>query len=48
MSAAVMTVDAGGTKYECEGIAKAGSCYVDSVQMLTTDVTIIGGTVEEA
>ena len=48
MSAAVMTVDAGGTKYECEGIAKSGSCYVDSVQMLQTDVTIIGGTVEEA
>lgn len=48
MMAANMTVDAGGTKYACEGIGKSGNMYRDSVQTLTTDVMIVGGSVEEA
>tara|TARA_Y100000287_G_scaffold151653_1_gene127342 strand:- start:1544 stop:3913 length:2370 start_codon:yes stop_codon:yes gene_type:complete len=48
MSGAVMTVDAGGTKYECEAIATSGAANRDSVQRLQTDVTVIGGTVEQA
>ena len=43
MMAANMTVDAGGTKYACEGIGKSGNMYRDSVQTLTTDVMIVGG-----
>ena len=48
MSGAVMTVDAGGTKYECEAIATSGAANRDSVQRIQTDITVIGGTVEQA
>jgi hypothetical protein len=48
MSGANMTVDAGGTKYECEAIATSGMANRDSVQRLQTDITVIGGTVEQA
>ena len=48
MSGANMTVDAGGTKYECEAIATSGAANRDSVQRLQTDITVIGGTVEQA
>ena len=48
LSTASVSVNAGGTKYDVSAVARNGSCYTDAVQMLQTDVTIIGGTVEEA
>ena len=48
LSTATMTVDAGGTKYECSGISRNGAAYTDATQMIQTDITIIGGTIEQA
>ena len=48
LGTAMMTVDAGGTKYECSGVSRNGAAYTDATQMIQTDITIIGGTVEQA
>ena len=48
LSTTSITADAGGTKYDIQATARNGACYTDAIQMLQTDVTVIGGTVEEA
>lgn len=48
LGTAMMTVDAGGTKYECSGVSRNGAAYTDGVQQIQTDITIIGGTIEQA
>ena len=48
LSGANVTVNAGGTKYEVTAVSRNGACYTDAIQMLQTDVTVVGGTLEEA
>ena len=47
LGTAMMTVDAGGTKYECSGVSRNGAAYTDAVQQIQTDITIVGGTIEQ-
>tara|TARA_B100001115_G_scaffold181686_1_gene176392 strand:+ start:26153 stop:28708 length:2556 start_codon:yes stop_codon:yes gene_type:complete len=48
LSQSNMTVDQGGTVYECPAISTSMGTNADSVQTIKQDITIIGGTVEEA